>query len=88
MQLGELGFSLEKRRFREDRLVHYMKGGYSQVVLSLFSQVTSNRTGGDVLKLCQGRFRFNVKKYFLPEEAKHLNRFPSEVAESPIPRDT
>ena len=62
-------FALKKRRLRGDvtAFYNYPKGGCGKVGVNLVSHITSDRTRQNFLRLCQGKFRLDIKKNFISE---------------------
>ena len=56
-------FSLQKRRLRGDLIAafQYLKGAYRQEGRQLFERAANSRTGGNGLKLKEGKLRLDVR---------------------------
>lgn len=78
--------SLEKRRLKEDLLALHnsLKGGCSWVRVRLCSQGARDRTRGNGLMLCQGKFKLDTgKKNFHRKGSHTLKQAARAVLESP-----
>ncbi|KAJ7422118.1 rna-directed dna polymerase from mobile element jockey-like [Willisornis vidua] len=77
-------FHLEKTEGTSHCNYSFLVRGRRGAGTDLFSVVTSDRSQGNGLKLCQGRFRFYIRKTILTQMVVgHWNRFPMEVVTAP-----
>lgn len=62
----------------------YLSWKCSEVGVGLYFQIANDKTSGNGLKVCQGRFGLDVKKYFFTESVvRYWNRLSREVVELP-----
>lgn len=69
-------FSLQKSKFRKDLTALYncLKGGFGEVAVGLFSQVTATRREGTALSCTKGGPGWIWESFFLERMAKSKNK--------------
>jgi len=73
---------LEKRRLRGGliALYNFLRRGRREGAANIFSLGSSDRIHQDGSKLCQRRFREEIRKHFFAKSmVKHWNRLPRDV---------
>lgn len=74
------------RRLRGDftAVYSFLSRGSEEAGTDFFSLVTSDRTQGNSMKLCQERLRLDIRKSFFTQGVfGYWNRLPSEVVTAP-----
>jgi len=79
-------FSLQKSRLKADltAVCTFLMGGSRGGTADLLSPVTNDRTQGNGMKLCQVKFRLDIRKRFLTERVVgYWNWLPREAVTAP-----
>jgi len=64
-------------------LYSFLRRGSGDRGAHLFSLISSDKTHGNSSKLCQRRFRLDIRQHFFTESVvKHWNRLPREVVDA------